>query len=104
MARVLLLRFGQPASAAKALIDKPLPDCVSKLRVNKTNYLGMTAAKIQFGKPDDAIAQIKGYHHVVVMVLEPEAGANGWKPGYYLAPATAHDAAQRFGVKLPAIT
>jgi len=45
---------------------------------------------------------MNGFHHVVVMVLEPEAGTNGWKPGYYLAPATAHDAAVRLGVKLPA--
>jgi hypothetical protein len=102
MARVWLLRFGQPVSAGTPLTDKPFPECASKLKLNKMNFLGVAASKIQFGKPDDALAQMKGFHHVVVAVLEPEAGANGWKPGYYLAPATAHDAAQRLGVKLPA--
>ncbi len=102
MARVWLLRFGQPVSAGTVLVDRPFPECVSKLKVNKTNFLGVAASKIQFGKPDDALAQMKGFHHVVVMVLEPEASTNGWKPGYYLAPATAHDAAARLGVKLPA--
>lgn len=104
MARVWLLKFGQPASAGTVLADRPFPELLAKLKVSKLNFLGVSASKVQFGHPDDALAKVKGFHHVVVMVLEPEAGANGWKPGFYLAPATAHDAAVRLGVKLPAIT
>lgn len=101
MAKVWLARYGVPATSGPALVDRPLMECVKKLKVNKTAVLGDLRTKVQFGSPDDAMASVNGFHHVVVMVGETEARANGWKPGFYLAMCTAHEACQRLGVKQP---
>ena len=38
---------------------------------------------------------------MIVLVVEPEASTNGWKPGYYLSAVPAREAAARLGKKLP---
>jgi hypothetical protein len=103
MAKVLLCQYGVPVAGAKPLAERPFADCVKKLRLVKTNHLGGVTAKVQFGNPQDAAANIKGFSNVVVLVVEPEATASGWKAGYYLAPVPAKDAADRLGAKLPAL-
>jgi hypothetical protein len=75
---------------------------VSKLKMAKMAYLGSAATKVQFGNPDDPLARIiKGFGHVVVLLADPEASANGWKAGYYLSAVPAREAAARLGKKLP---
>ena len=101
MAKVWLARYGVPATSGPPLVERPFAEIFTKLKFNKTNYLGALTAKIQFGSPDDAMAKVIGYHHVVIGLTESEAKANGWKPGYYLSFATAHEACERLGVKQP---
>jgi hypothetical protein len=84
------------------LAERPLADCVKALRVNKIQFLGAPTAKVQLGRPEDPLAAVKGFAQVLVLVVEPEATAHGWKPGYYLAPVTPQQAAERLKAKLPA--
>jgi hypothetical protein len=102
MARVYVCRYGLPLAKGIGLGELALADCVTKLKVVKTAYLGGPTAKVQFGDPEDPLARvIKGFGHVVVLIAEPEATANGWKAGYYLASVPAREAAARLGKKLP---
>jgi hypothetical protein len=101
MARVYVCRYGLPLAKGIGLGELALADCVSKLKVVKTAYLGGTTAKVQFGDPGDSLAKIKGFGHVVVLIADPEATANGWHAGYYLSAVPAREAAARLGKKLP---
>jgi len=101
MARVYVCRYGLPLSKGIGLGEVPLADCIAKLKINQMNFISTSASKVQFGSPDDALAKVKGFGHVVILVAEPEAGANGWKPGYYLSSVPAREAAGRVGKRLP---
>jgi hypothetical protein len=102
MAKVYVCRYGLPLANGVGLGEVMLADCISKLKINKSNYLGSPTSRVRFGSSDDALAKlVKGFGHVIVLVLEPEAGANGWKPGYYLSAVPAREAAGRLGKKLP---
>jgi hypothetical protein len=102
MARVYVCRYGLPLSKGIGLGELPLAECISKLAINKTNYIGATASKVAFGSPNDALARIvKGFGHVVVLVAEPEASKNGWTVGYYLSSVPSRAAAAKLGKKLP---
>lgn len=103
MAKIWLCRYGVPAGKGVLLADKPFGECVRMLRVNKTNHLGGVTAPVQFGNPEDALAaKMKGFIQVVVFLPDIEAKAAGWKAGYYHAPVTPKEAADRFKLKLPA--
>jgi hypothetical protein len=79
-----------------------LADAIAKLKINKQNYIGATASKVAIGTADDALAKIvKGFGHVVVLVADPEASANGWRAGYYLSSVPSREAAAKVGKKLP---
>jgi hypothetical protein len=102
MAKVYVCRYGLPLASGVGLGEVMLADCVSKLKINKTNFLGGPTSRVRFGSSDDAMAKlVKGFGHVIVLVVEPEASANGWKPGYYLSAVPAREAAARLGKKLP---
>ena len=102
MAKVYVCRYGLPLSKGMGLGELPLADAIAKLKIVKQNYIGATASKVAFGSPDDAIAQVvKGFGHVVVLVSEPEASANGWSVGYYLSSVPSREAAGKVGKKLP---
>jgi hypothetical protein len=102
MAKVYVCRYGLPLANGIGLGEVPMADCISKLKINKTNYLGNTTARVRFGSPDDALAKIiKGFGHVVVLVVEPEASAHGWTAGYYFSAVPSREAAARLGKKLP---
>jgi hypothetical protein len=102
MAKVWLGLYGRPVAQGVLLADKPFATCVKQLRLNKAQYLGGINAKVQMGKPTDALASLhRGYTHIVTLVVEPEASAHGWKAGYYHVPVPAKEAAERLGVKLP---
>ena len=103
MAKIWLCRYGVPANQGALLGDKSFAECVKMLRVNKSNYLGGVTAPVQFGQPDDALAaQMKGFVQVIVLLPDVEAKAAGWKAGYYHAPVTPKEAADRLKLKLPA--
>jgi len=103
MAKVYVCRYGLPLASGIGLGEVALADCVSKLKINKDHFLGSPTQRVRFGKDDEALSKVvKGFGHVIVLVLEPEAGANSWKPGYYLSAVPAREAAARLGKKLPA--
>jgi hypothetical protein len=102
MARVYVIRYGLPLANGVGLGEVRLADCISKLKINQSNFLGSPTSRVRFGGADDAIAKVvKGFGHVIVLVVEPEAGANGWKPGYYFSAVPSREAAARLGKKLP---
>lgn len=102
MARVYVCRYGLPLAKGMGLGEVPLADAIAKLKINKQNYIGATASKVAFGNPDDALARVvKGFGHVVVLVADPEASANGWRAGYYLSSVPSREAAGKVGKKLP---
>ncbi len=102
MAKVWLGLYGLPMSRGVLLAERPFSELAKQLRLNKRQYLGGINAKVQMGKPTDAAAFThRGYTHIVVLVVEPEATTSGWKAGYYHVPFTAKETAERLGVRLP---
>ncbi|MEJ0068476.1 MAG: hypothetical protein WDO24_06840 [Pseudomonadota bacterium] len=102
MARVYVCRYGLPLAKGIGLGELTLAECLTKLKVVKVAYLGGPTTKVQFGNPEDALAKVKGFAHVVVLVAEPEATANGWKAGYYLSAVPARGSGRTAGQKAAA--
>lgn len=93
MAKVWFAYEGDSPTQGDATAELPLARCVQALQLSQDRYLGDDPKKVRFGEPNEPLAKIRGYQHVVVEVEKHEA-KNGWKVGYYYSPLKPEEAAK----------
>jgi hypothetical protein len=102
MAQIWLWRDGDSPTTGGPLVDLPLADCVTKLRVTPEDYCSDLCTAPRFKTfvhpPTSGVLVVmgspilRGYQHVIIRLDEAEALANGWKPGFYSCPVSPEDA------------
>ena len=98
MAKVWLCRDGDLPTSGGPIAVLPLSECEERLGVAREHYLQDLTQTPRFGKPDDDLAMIRGYQHVVVEVDEIDAKEARWRPGFYLLPIKPKDAYHCLGM------
>ena len=102
MAQIWLWRDGDSRTNGGPLVELPLADSVTKLRIARKDYCGdlctpprfetfehppTRGVRVVMGSPN-----LRGYQHVIMRLDETEAQANGWTPGFYRSPVSPEDA------------
>lgn len=98
MANVWLCRDGDSPTSGGPLAVIPLFSCRETLGVSKQHFYSDLSGTPRFRTPDDLLATIRGYQHVVVELNEVEAKENHWKAGFYILPLTPKQAYARLGM------
>ena len=101
MAKIWRCKEGKEPTIGGPWLGRTLHDCEEKLELKQSDFLkdlpkdGEYPAGPRFGNPDDPIAPLREYKHIVVEIDDAEAARHGWKPGYYLAPMSPKEAERR---------
>jgi hypothetical protein len=83
MADVWLVKEGtEPTYGAEPYLQIPLPICIARTGLLRSDFLCDLTAPPRFGSPHD-LQSFRGPEYVVVEIDMAEADGSGWSPGFY---------------------
>ena len=98
MVKVWFLREGSDPTSGGPVSTLSVDECVQKLELVHGQFLCDLSTTPRFGAPDDPLAKISGYKHVVAEVGEDEAKVHGWRSGFYRSSLSPQKASERLGL------
>jgi len=96
-AKVWFVRDGPEPTRGGPAYELPLESCIEKLGLEERHWLSGLDQTPRFGDQTSQLGEIASYSHVVCEIDETEAGASGWKAGFYRADISPTVAIKRLG-------
>lgn len=99
MVNVWFCREGNNPSRGGPSYILSIDACIRQLDLSDAKLLCDLASRPRFGQPDDPLADIRGYQHVVLEIDEKEAKGQTTirEPGFYLLKLSPTEVVNRLG-------
>jgi hypothetical protein len=97
MANVWFCWEGDSPTTGGPIAVQTLPSAVPSITSERGTCSSGDAMKVRFGPPNDFLASIRGYEHVVAELAADRAKSVGWKQGHYHSALTPEEVLRVLG-------